>query len=334
MTKKNKQSFASRAKSLIAKYSRAKFDSSEKAELDSALKSLSQEQEAYRNANGMNQEQQAQPPMGQPMQQFGGGSFLNPTYAQGTLNAANAQRWGNQVPQPMQSLGNQPVVPSSNLIADSTTLAQPTQQQFSTDPYQTSIVPSLVSGGISTLGNMYLANQAGKNVPELNLDRATAQHRSLAKERESAARQARTAQANTRRNIKSGSKNRGELMSNVVASEAAMQENLADAFGQSYQREEGINANERARVQAMNAQTSNQEAQYNATMQNQANREKQAYQSAAIQGIPQTMKDVTAIQQQDAMINSLGEDYGIFQQDYAGRKWYQPKKTVRKPKKK
>ena len=50
---KNKQSFASRARKLINRYKRASYDKVEKEELDAALAALAQEQEAYKQANGI-----------------------------------------------------------------------------------------------------------------------------------------------------------------------------------------------------------------------------------------------------------------------------------------
>ena len=49
----NKKSFASRAKDIINRYKRAKFDKTEREELDAALAALAQEQEAYKQANGI-----------------------------------------------------------------------------------------------------------------------------------------------------------------------------------------------------------------------------------------------------------------------------------------
>lgn len=53
MNKTNKKSFAKRAKELINKYSRASFDPTEKQELEAALAKLAEEQEAYKQANGI-----------------------------------------------------------------------------------------------------------------------------------------------------------------------------------------------------------------------------------------------------------------------------------------
>ena len=348
MSKKDKSTFASMAKQLIAKYKRASFDPTEKAELEQKLSELAEEQELYREANGMNNEPQMQ--QEQPMQQFATGSDLNldkskypgiysnnrniitdysdPLALSGTMGL----KLTNPVAQ--QPISNNYGISLNSSISPNQAAAQvppvnQTVNQHELTPYSTSIVPSLVAGGISSLGNLFLANKAKNNYSPIELPRATANKISLDRERRSAKREAGTSSANLRRNIKSSAKTRGELMGNISASEAAMQKNLADIYGRSYQNEEALNAQEAARVQQMNMQMAANEAQYNSQMQNRALSDQQAYQSAAIGAIPQTMRDIRESQQNDALINSLGDDYGIFQQDYEGRKWYQPKKTVR-----
>lgn len=66
MAKKDKLTFADRAKAILKKYPRAKSDKIERDALEQEMNALQQEQEAFRNAMGMNQEQQA----------FAGGGFF------------------------------------------------------------------------------------------------------------------------------------------------------------------------------------------------------------------------------------------------------------------
>ena len=352
MANKNTKTFADRAKLLIGKYKRAAFDPTEKAELDQKLSELSQEQEMYRKANGIDQDEQMQ--QGQEMQQFGGGSSLNldldqkkypGIYSQGRdyfTDYSNPLALQDTNNLSLTKPGQYGAATQSNIKLDYPAVgsgitnpsAPGVQAEDNLSPYQTSIVPSLVAGGVSTLGNLFLANQAKKGYSPINLPRASAKNRSLARERSAVKREADESSANVRRNIKSGAKTRGELMGNISASEASMQKNLADSYGRSYQQEEALNAQEAARVQQLNAQMAAQETQYNSQMKNQSLRDQQAYQSAAIGAIPQTMRDIRESQQNDALINSLGDDYGIFKQDYEGRKWYQPKKIVRSHRKK
>ena len=163
MAKKDKQTFASRAKALIKQYNRADFDPTEKAELDQKLSELSQEQEAYREANGINNDQKFQD--GGPLQKM----------------------------QPIPFLGFD--TPVENL-PDYTALAESSLpqaqgdggQQNNLSPYSTSIIPSLVSGGASVLGNLLLADKAGRDVPQLRAQTLTPERISLGREREAAKR--------------------------------------------------------------------------------------------------------------------------------------------------
>ena len=73
---KNKKSFAARAKNIINRYKRAKFDPVEKQELDAALAALAQEQEAYKQANGIGEYSQEQQSTKMPVNEL-------PQYANG-----------------------------------------------------------------------------------------------------------------------------------------------------------------------------------------------------------------------------------------------------------
>jgi len=70
MTTKNKQTFASRAKSIQKKYPRRETDKIEQQDFEDEMDSLISEQEQYRAANGMGQENSEQ------TQQFDGGGWL------------------------------------------------------------------------------------------------------------------------------------------------------------------------------------------------------------------------------------------------------------------
>jgi len=70
MTKKVKNTFAERARKIQNKYKRADFDPIEQASMEAELESLMKEQESFRNAMGLNQEQQ----------QFGYGGNTKPIH--------------------------------------------------------------------------------------------------------------------------------------------------------------------------------------------------------------------------------------------------------------
>lgn len=292
------QTYATRAKQLISKYKRAGFDKVEKAELNKELESLANEQELHRINEGIGEYGQ---------QQFGlGGS-------------PEGYEWLDQTDE--QPLQVEPWMSNPDGWA--------TGSQNQNQPYSTSIVPSLATAGLSTLGNLYLANQSNKNRSKLSNPRVNAEQIDLSNEREEARRATNLAGNIARRNIRNAANTRGEYLGNVGAAEAAINSSLMNSLGRSYQQEAMANAQERSRAGAMNAQLASQESQYNAAMLDRSQQERNAYIAAALQGIPVAMKDIASIQQQDALINSLGEDYGIFMQDYPGRKWYQPKQIVR-----
>src|SRR6056297_2894688 len=75
--KKNKLTFAERAKKIIKRFPRSDFDKIEKEQLDRELAALAQEQEQYRQDNGIDQGQSQQPQIASNQQQFANGSFLD-----------------------------------------------------------------------------------------------------------------------------------------------------------------------------------------------------------------------------------------------------------------
>lgn len=321
---KKELTYADQAKALIKKYSRASFDATEKAELDGALKALADEQEQFRQANGMNNDQQ----------QFAEGGGLFDSMSQYQQDSGNSYGFT-----PYQS--NQYSMPAVNLnqnTGDAASLSfgnapQVGQEGMSYSPYKTSIIPSLVSGATSLIGNMYLSKKAGEQPYTLmKSPRVNAQEVSLQAERDAAKRRGVVAAANAKQNVKNTARTRGEYLSNVGATQVGLDRNLSDVYGQSYQREAQMNAAERARAQQINAQMAAQEAQYNANIENQAMSQRHAnqmaYQSAAMQAIPQTIQDINAIRGQDRMISSMGQDYGLFMQEDPNRKWYQPKQVT------
>lgn len=332
--KKNNKSFAARAKELISKYSRASFDKTEEAELNQKLAELAEEQEAYKKANGIGEYsiESYGINMNHDGVSPGSSSYLTSNYNTGYGDYTN--------PLGLNTTQEYEVPPSSiptytmdSSVSDMGVTNYPNavgnpQSEYS--PYRTSIVPSIASGAATVLGNLYLANQAGKNYDKINLPRVSPFLANLSNERSIALRNAIAARANAIKNVKSAARSRGEMLSNLSATDTAIQKNLADIYSGINSREFAANQAEKARAQSTNAELASREAQYNTAAKTQAQKERLAYQAAAMQSLPQTMKDIRQSQQQDALINSLGDDYGIYMEDYAGRKWYQPKNVVRK----
>jgi len=307
---KNKPTFAARAKEIIKRFPRSDFDKIEKEQLDRELAALAQEQEQYRQENGMANDNQ---------QEYSGGSYLTPRGLDTNFNIDTTQL--AQSYQPQQSLDmtstNRGMLPTEGL-----------------SNYSTSIIPSIASGAITTGANLLMANRAMDDVPQLQLGRLSPEEISLARERAGIQRESDTAGRIARSNAARGSRTRGEYLSTAAAQEAAMNRGTTSALSQLASQEARMNAAERARVSEANARLQAQEATANMRAEQMARANRDAYTSAAIQAIPQTMQNVAGIRQQDALINSLGQDYSIGQYQDPSLNWFQkltqPKQLVRR----
>ena len=303
----NKKSFAQRAKEITNRYKRAKFDKTEREELDAALAALAQEQEAYKQANGIGeyspeniQAQQMEQMEG--MQQFPWGGNLSQAVNPNAFAPINIPKnYGISVmgntridlskavdPNAFSPIGipkNYGIPVTGN--APQTTLGS-TQ----------GMLPSLIGGAASMVGNMIMS--AGTKPMELKSSYAPEQI-SLARQRERLSREAGTAQNVTMRGLReSGS--RGSYLSNVGTAIAGINSNLSDDLTQSYMNEEMTNLEQRNRAQdyRKNIDMANWQARQ------QAVNDKRAYQSAAISTIPSAMTDINRIQGQNALLESLG----------------------------
>jgi len=347
--KNNKPTFADRAKQIIKSYKRSDFDKIEKDQLDRELAALAQEQEQYRQDNGIDQEQSQQPQIAPNQQQFANGSFLDYLNADYEEPNIAVEPWMTDPSAFMNSLQLQPRGLNTNFNIDTSKLlstAPPLayqQNMTSTNRgmlpttglsnYSTSIVPSIASGAITAGANMFMANRATKDIPELELGRIRPEEVSLSRERAGVRRQSGLASRIARANAAKSSRTRGEYLSNAAAQSAAMNRGTLEALSQLYSQEARMNAAERARASQTNAQMQAREAAANMQAQQRARANRDAYTSAAIQAIPQTMQNIAGIRQQDALINSLGQDYSMAQYQDPSLNWFQrltqPKQTVR-----
>ena len=273
----NKKSFAARAKSLVKKYSRSKFDNTEREELDAALAALAQEQEAYKQANGIGeyspeniQAQQMEQMEG--MQQFPWGGNLS--------QAVNPNAFA-----PIGIPKNYGIPVTGN--APQTTLG-----------YTQGMLPSLLGGAASMVGNMIMS--AGTKPIELKSS-YTPEQISLARQRERLSREARTAQNVAMRGLRE-SGNRGAYLGGVGNIATGVNRGLSDSLTQSYMSEEIANLEQRNKAQDYQKQID----MANWQARQQAVNDKRAYQSAAISTIPSVMTDINRIQSQNALLESLG----------------------------
>lgn len=312
-TKKKNKTFAERARDIIKKYKRANWDSIEKEQLNRELAALAQEQEQYKQANGINDDGE------QYQQQYATGSYLTPRGLNTDFNIDTTQL-ASSAP---------PLIYSQNTRSTSAGML-PTAGLSN---YSTSIIPSIASGAITAGANMLMANRAMKDIPKMNLSRLSPEEISLARERRNIQKEGERASRINRYNAARGARTRGEYLSNAAAADAAINRGTTGALSNLYSQEEQLNAQERARVNQLNAQIEAQEAQTNFLAQQGARADRDAYTSAAIQAIPQTMMNIANIRQQDALINSLGEDYSIMQYRDPNQNFFQritqPKQLVR-----
>jgi hypothetical protein len=80
---------------------------------------------------------------------------------------------------------------------------------------------------------------------------------------------------------------------------------------------------------AQNAQLGSQEAQINNQNANMANQYRNAYLAQAMSVPGQTMRDISALRQQDAMVNMSGNDFRVMQYQDPNANWLQ--RTFRSP---
>ena len=318
---KNKKSFARRAKQIVAKYKRAKFDPVEKQELDAALAALAQEQEAYKQANGIgeySQEQQSTEIPVNELPQYAYGTkdilgvnnnplsnaLLNQLYTSDLLPPVlplNDFRTSALTGRPMMSntgLTSAPVLSgntSSTTAAGNTTPANPPQTVMGSTQ---GVLAPILSGVASGVGNLILSKTAK---PQPLKSSYAPESISLAKQRTALQRQANEAATIGRRGLGAAG-NRGAYLAGASAVESGINKNLADAMTQSYLTEEQQNLALRQQERAYNKQVE----QMNWQQALQADQDKRAYQSAALATIPAVGTDISRIQAQNALLESLG----------------------------
>ncbi len=293
---KNKKSFAQRAKQLVAKYKRAKFDPVERQELDAALAALAQEQEAYKQANGIgeyNQEQQSVeiPTNELPQYPFGTNdiSEVNNDPLSAALNALKNSIDSNTSTTTGISLKD--LIDSNT----STTTGNPPQTVMGSTQ---GILAPVLSGIASGVGNLILSKTAK---PQPLKSSYAPESISLAKQRAALQRQANEAAIIGRRGLGAAG-NRDAYLAGANAIESGINKNLADAMTQSYLTEEQQNLALRQQERAYNKQVE----QMNWRQGLQADQDKRAYQSAALATIPAVGTDISRIQAQNALLESLG----------------------------
>ena len=293
------KTFAERAKVLIRKYSKANFDKRESDELEAELAKLSEEQEAFKQANGLGEYEQESSNM------FPNGGLMDTYNPNGTPIQTNQNLMGvwNYNPSEVPIQNNQaytPVVTQSQNISPASNFNNDVLQG-ELSPYKTSITPSIISGAASALGNLYLARQAGKQYSPTNLPRVNPETIDLSRSREAIKEQGSLARSSAQRSISQGAGSRGQYLAGISAASTGINRNLSDAIGSTYEKEALTNAQARQMASSQNAQLAAQEAGMNQLDKQLSNAEKNAYLAAAIGTIPQTMRDINMTKSQDKM---------------------------------
>ena len=163
-----------------------------------------------------------------------------------------------------------------------------------------SILPSVIAGGISMLGNIAL----GKTVKEHKFNKSYgADQISLAKERERLAREATTARNIGMRNLR-GAGSRGAYLAGAGNVSAGVNQQLGDALSQSYFKEGMTNLEQRQRADELNRHVAmmNYQAKIN------ADNERRGYYAAAAGQPGKIMADISNINYQNAALLSSGTD--------------------------
>lgn len=319
----NNKTFAQRAKYLIKKYKGASYDPIQKKELEAELAKLAEEQEAYKQANGIGVQQagaqQGVNPDGSLQYSGLGDSFVAERIPAGDIASTI-----HSYVKPMIAV---------NPELEPLDVQSQQQQYYDYKPYSTSVTPALVSGATSLIGNLIMGQLAGKrkvNYATVKPTQIAAEQINLSNERNQLSRQASVASRTGMRNVGTSSRTRGEYMGNVGNMIVGLNQNVADAYSKSYQTEALTNAQARQQASQFNAQSASNAAQYNANVKNLAYQqeasnkaEQQEYLSAAMESIPSTMQNIEQLKMFDAgLAVSTPQNYQLVKSP-TGRKAYE-----------
>ncbi len=296
-----KKTFAQRARELEKKYKRAKYDPVEKEELVSELRKLREEQEAFRADADIDGDTS--------VNEMPDGGVINPF---GLSNITGIPYGSTGVP----SMGPlAPMLPNStkgyaNLFAAAPKVGESDEY----GPIKSSIVPSLISTGVSLAGNIAGMIGAKKNAKTagINIPRVAPEQISLEPQRESLRREAGTARNVMLRNARDVS-SPGAAYANQIAGVGSIYDSLGSQSGQSYMTEQNTNAQMRQSANQANLESDLRGSMFNAQMRDKYNTEASAYRDAAFQAIPEGLRDYRAQGSQDQWMSAMGKDYGLYQ---------------------
>ncbi len=182
------------------------------------------------------------------------------------------------------------------------------EDNFELTPYKSSILPSLISGGISTLGNLGLALGSGEEPEKISLGRVSPIEISLSRARDAIKReadlQARMAGEITRKTAGT----RGEYLSNLAATRSGIQRESGKQLSNLYEKEELANLSAKEKAMYKNVDLQAQEELANINAAEAAKRRKEGYISAALSSIGETVGDITKTRSYDKFLESQATD--------------------------
>lgn len=288
---KNKLTFSQRALAIEKKYPRASFDSIEKRDLEAEMERLIDEQEAYKEANGLNEQEELQ---------FADGGVLDyltkiePDYLLNTPNTLDTSLETNK-------LSNKILSNDLSNITDSTS--------NSDTPWA-----SIISAGANIGGNL-LSAALNKKQPTINNVAYTPEKLNLYSSKEEARREADVAKNTLLRNLRVAG-TPGQYLSNVGAGVADTQRALGKTLTDIGTKEQTYNAGVTNQARQFNAANQFKANLINAAAQKQFGDEQLGFYQGAINTIPQYIKDVNMQKADQANVD-------VYQKllDYLGRNY-------------
>jgi hypothetical protein len=328
---KNKETFASRARKIKNKYTRAEWDMLEKKDMMKELSALRDEQEAMRAAMGIADYADQQDQQEEQMA-YGGGMYdgLNNTQYlkndRGLMKMpwemANESSLAYQAPfegTPYRGTQNQidkvfaqPQLNYNSTLGSGIKTGPTSSSEGQYQPIQSSALPFAVSAGVSAIGDIASMISARRNMPKsVNLPRMTAEQINLQPQREALQRGYNTASNVMLRNARDVS-SPANAYANQIAGQSGLMDSFGTQMGQSYMNEANTNAQMRQQAGMQNQQVGAQEALQNMQLKQQNAQVKNQFINSLSQTIPNALRDYRQQVNQDNMINMMGLDYGAY----------------------
>jgi len=324
MTKKNKKSFADRAKEIQNKYTRAKFDPIEAADMEAELEALIAEQEAVRESMGLNNEEQ----VANGGKMYANGSFMVPTELQN--QGINFLSNLNTPMIPMFNSPTQTIIDSSqplpntelettklqSLVGDRSSAVNNISQNPNFLQRNKEYLPSAISG-LSNIGsNLLLAAMAKKGRPKYTPTLGTPERINLEPKAEQLRKSATTAKNVALRNARNLGVNAGQTLANMGAIGADIDRNLGDTLTNLYLGQEQANVGTANQFNLANMEALNRAGLLNTQIGLQDRDNQLGYISGALSTIPGVMKDINLKKADEATrrmyqnyINTIGRNY-------------------------